>query len=34
MPKEDGEEECLYENYLFDLGPLYGVLKSRETEKS
>ena len=34
MPKGDGEEECLYENYLFDVGPLYGVREFLEIEES
>jgi hypothetical protein len=31
IPCEDGEEECIYDDYLFDVGPLYGLPESLET---
>jgi hypothetical protein len=32
IPSEDGEEECIYDDYLFDVGPLYGSPESLETD--
>jgi hypothetical protein len=33
IPCEDSEEECIYDDYLFDVGPLYGLPKSLETDE-
>ena len=31
IPCEDGEEQCIYDDYLVDVGPLYGLPQSFET---
>jgi hypothetical protein len=33
IPCEDGEEECIYDEYLVDVGPLYGLPESLETDE-
>ena len=34
IPCEDAEEECIYDDYLRDVGPLYGLPESLESEET